>query len=270
MVTSTVFPCRHIDGHHKLIRWRFVIHGGIDGYSRKIVFLNCSANNRAQTVLGVFQQAVQDHGLPLRVRADMGVENVDIARFMLYNRGLNRGSFITGSSVHNQRIERLWLDVRRTAVQRFQGIFYFLEEEGLLDPINEVDLYGLHFVFLKPINDALHELQADWNEHPISSARNMSPHQLWYLGMSEYENTDQQNFTDLVDYDLATFGIEDGGRQRAVEDENAVSVPEIDVQLTEEEEIQLGEMINQDRASNTDEYIQQYVRIVAAIRQMIA
>ena len=27
----------HIDGHHKLIRWRFVTHGGIDGYSRTIV-----------------------------------------------------------------------------------------------------------------------------------------------------------------------------------------------------------------------------------------
>ena len=23
----------HIDGHHSLVRWRFVIHGGIDGYS---------------------------------------------------------------------------------------------------------------------------------------------------------------------------------------------------------------------------------------------
>ena len=28
----------HIDGNHKLIKWRFVIHGGIDGYSRVIVF----------------------------------------------------------------------------------------------------------------------------------------------------------------------------------------------------------------------------------------
>lgn len=24
----------HIDRHHKLVRWRIVIHGGIDGYSR--------------------------------------------------------------------------------------------------------------------------------------------------------------------------------------------------------------------------------------------
>lgn len=33
---------RHIDGHHKLIRWRFVTHGGIDGFSRTIVYLRCS------------------------------------------------------------------------------------------------------------------------------------------------------------------------------------------------------------------------------------
>lgn len=29
----------HVDGHHKLIRWHMVIHGGIDGYSRTVVFL---------------------------------------------------------------------------------------------------------------------------------------------------------------------------------------------------------------------------------------
>ena len=32
----------HIDGHHKLIRWKLVTHGGIDGYSRLIVYLKCS------------------------------------------------------------------------------------------------------------------------------------------------------------------------------------------------------------------------------------
>ena len=35
----------HIDGHHSLIRLGFVIHGGIDGYSRLTVFLKCSTNN---------------------------------------------------------------------------------------------------------------------------------------------------------------------------------------------------------------------------------
>ena len=40
----------HTDGHHSLIRWRFVIHGGIDGFLCLIVYLRCHTNNRAQSV----------------------------------------------------------------------------------------------------------------------------------------------------------------------------------------------------------------------------
>ena len=41
----------HIDGHHKLIWWHLVIHGGIDGFSQLIMFLKVSPNNKAETVL---------------------------------------------------------------------------------------------------------------------------------------------------------------------------------------------------------------------------
>ena len=47
----------HIDGCHKLIRWCLVIHGGIDGFSRLIVY-KVSPNNRAETVFNVFIEAV--------------------------------------------------------------------------------------------------------------------------------------------------------------------------------------------------------------------
>ena len=35
----------HIDGYHKLIRWRYVIHGAIDGFSRLIMYLKVAPNN---------------------------------------------------------------------------------------------------------------------------------------------------------------------------------------------------------------------------------
>ena len=54
----------HLDGYHKLIRWRYVIHGAIDGYSRLITYLKLATNNRSDTVLNAFVHAVEEFGLP--------------------------------------------------------------------------------------------------------------------------------------------------------------------------------------------------------------
>lgn len=94
----------HIDGNHKLVNWRFVVHDCTDGYSRAIVYLKCALNNLASTVLQYFIEGTHEFGLPLRVRGDHGVENVEVARFMVERRGVNRGRFIAGRSVHNVRM----------------------------------------------------------------------------------------------------------------------------------------------------------------------
>ena len=103
----------HLDGNHKIIRWGFVIHGCVDGYSRRVMFLRASTNNKANTVFTLFTEAVEKIGLPYRVRGDQGIENVDVAWFMFSNslRGPGRGSYIAGKSCHNQRIERFWRDL---------------------------------------------------------------------------------------------------------------------------------------------------------------
>ena len=69
---------RHIDGNHKLIRWRMVVHGGIDGYSRLITFLQCHTDNRSESVLAAFMNGVQRYGFPRKVRTDHGRENIAV------------------------------------------------------------------------------------------------------------------------------------------------------------------------------------------------
>lgn len=171
----------HIDGNHKLIRWRFVIHGGIDGYSRVAMFLKCSDNNCASTVLSCFSEAVDIHGLPESIRSDLGGENQDIWTYMVEQHS-NAGAVITGSSTHNERIERLWRDVFRCVGILYHDTFTMLEQTGKLDPLNEVDLYSLHFIFLPRINDTLQSFIQSWNNHSLSTENNFTPNQLFIRG----------------------------------------------------------------------------------------
>ena len=157
----------HLDGNHKLIRWKYVVHGAIDGYSRVIPFLCCSTNNMAQTVHSLFLKAVSVFGLPQRVRTDGGGEIVDVWQYMINQR--DSSAVIVGSSVHNVCIERLWRDVRRSVNDTYRDVFTRLEEERILNPDNEIDIYCLHEVFPDHINQSLLKFVRSWHNHPLST-----------------------------------------------------------------------------------------------------
>ena len=177
----------HVDGNHKMIRWRLVIHAGIDGYSRCVVFVKCSNNNCAATVLNAFLEGVSVFGMPIRVRTDHGGENTEIWKHMLTATG-KQSSVLTGCLVHNERIERMWRDVTRCVSSLYISIFRRLESEGLLASDNEVDLFCLHFVFIPSINRSLADFQGSWNCHSLSSEGNHSPLQLYTEGFIAIEN----------------------------------------------------------------------------------
>lgn len=73
-------------------------HCTIDGYTRLIVYIQCSGNNRASTVYDLFLKAVEKYGLPSRIRCDQGRENIHVAMHMLRHRGRERNSVLVGSS----------------------------------------------------------------------------------------------------------------------------------------------------------------------------
>ncbi len=171
----------HIDGNHKLIHWRLVVHGCIDGYSRTVIYLKCCSNNKAATVLSLFASSVLEYGVPCRVRTDLGGENTAVWQYMIDHHSTN-SCVIAGSSVHNVRIERLWRDVFRSVSSVFYDTFQCLTAEGKLDPSNEADIYCLHYVFIPRINEALKEFVESWNNHPVSTARNLTPNQMFVRG----------------------------------------------------------------------------------------
>ena len=65
----------------------------------EVTALRASNNNRASTVLQLFMEAVHDYGTPSRVRGDRGGENMEVAIWMIMQRGPNQASFMWGSYV---------------------------------------------------------------------------------------------------------------------------------------------------------------------------
>ncbi|XP_071063045.1 uncharacterized protein [Pseudochaenichthys georgianus] len=244
----------HVDTNHKLIRYNIVLFGAVDGYSRKVMCLEAATNNRALTAFSAFKEATEKHGIPLRVRADQGVENVDIARYMFNVRGTDQGSFMSGKSVHNQRIERLWRDVRTCVTSKYYNTLHSLEMDGLLD-VSSRDIFAVHMTFLPKLKGDLEAFVEGWNNHPLRTERNRTPEQLWHTGMMLHPINQPENLENIqepeVDWDVAADYGEDV--------DGVVVVPEFQYPLDEQQRAELQCIMDENEGQTEEATRNQYL-----------
>lgn len=171
----------HIDGHDKLKPFGFSIHGCIDGFSRRIIWLRVNSSNKLPEVVAKFylEACKELKGVPLRIKADDGTEHALIEPIHIYLSSLNRNeisnSFSITTSPQNQRIESYWATLQKDKIGWWRRFFRDLTDNELLDTSDPVVLDCVRYCFMGIIREDLKAIMDDWNNHIISKSRNGGP-----------------------------------------------------------------------------------------------
>eukprot|EP00111_Clytia_hemisphaerica_P020283 TCONS_00059777-protein len=168
----------HIDGYDKIKPFGLAIHGAIDGWSRKLLWLSVgSSNNNPRMMASHFTRAVSEAGLvPRFVRGDRGGENVVIAGIQRFFHRQHDddgfSSFQFGSSIRNQRIEAWWSVFRRNRANFWINFFKDMCDQQIYDPSIQWQLDLFRYCFLGLVQTELDETLELWNHHRIRPVRN--------------------------------------------------------------------------------------------------
>ena len=173
----------HIDGYDKLKPYGFSIHGAIDGYNRRVMWLKLTSSNKdPQHVCEHFiGTCLEINGIPRKVVGDRGTENVYLAasqRFLRRNHfDTNAGekSFQYGRSVSNQRIESWWSMLRRSCTNWWINYFQDLISQGYYDTTDSVHIECMRFTHGPILATELTQLTVTWNSHRIRPSINHEP-----------------------------------------------------------------------------------------------
>ena len=146
----------HIDGYDKLKPFGFCVHGAIDGFSRRILWLEeASSNDDPKIVAQYYLDCVRQLGATARIiRGDRGTENVNVAAVQRFFRRSSQDdlsrekSCIYGKSTSNQRIEARWGRLRQGCADWWIEYFKNLRYSGLYNDDNVIHRECLKFCFM--------------------------------------------------------------------------------------------------------------------------
>ena len=182
-----------IDSYDKLTSFGFVISGCIDGYSRRIIFLQVShSNHDLALIAGYFMDSVEHlGGCPRMVWTDCGTENVIITALQhVFHDNTANNQQTYGhryvASTSNQRIELWWCIFRKSRSEWWLELFKDLAVSGVFCDGNITHVYCLRYCFMEILQKDLNFVASSWNKHVIR-ASNMSecpsgiPDELFFL-----------------------------------------------------------------------------------------
>ena len=107
-----------------------------------------------------------------------------------------------------------------------------MEDAGVLNPIHDLDLFALHYVFIPRINNCIAQFMHAWNHHPLRTERGMSPLQLWQRGMLSASPQWQQEILRGLSVSQ-DYGVDTSTASFISSfDQQSVFVPRIDLPLT--------------------------------------
>ena len=184
----------HIDGYDKLKPYGFSVHGCIDGFSRRIIWLETGPSNKDPEIIAAYYiSAVKNvNGVPSKIRSDDGSENSLIEPIQIALRSghtdefAGLASFAIGTSPSNQRIESLWSQFAKDRPMWWRHFFSELSSLGCFNSSSYVIKECLRFCFMHLLRSELNEFMERWNRHLIAKTKGASlptgrPNSMYYL-----------------------------------------------------------------------------------------
>eukprot|EP00112_Aurelia_sp_Birch-Aquarium-sp1_P012636 Seg2658.1 transcript_id=Seg2658.1/GoldUCD/mRNA.D3Y31 product="hypothetical protein" protein_id=Seg2658.1/GoldUCD/D3Y31 len=157
----------HIDGNDKLKTYGLYIHGCIDGFSRKMLWLKVGSTNKDESVTATyFLDTIRSiGGVPSKIRLDPGTENGLTADIQTFLRLPEEKCVIFGKSTGNQRIEAWWSFLKKDWLCWWIDFFEEMIDAGLFDTSNKLHLECVRFCFTRQVQEELDRIQRLWNTH---------------------------------------------------------------------------------------------------------